>query len=165
MRAVTPARIDRLKLHIIAVGAMKSGPERDLFDDYAGRFRKSGKQLGFRGLTEVEVASGGGLQAEAMRIVAKIPAGARLIRLDEHGAQRKSIAFAKEIARLRDSGESDLVFLIGGAEGYGEAVKTAAPDTLSFGAATWPHKMVRAMLAEQLYRAASILAGTAYHKP
>lgn len=153
-----------MKLHIIAVSQMKSGPERELFDDYATRFRKSGKQLGFRGLSETEVASGGGLEAEAERLIAKIPTGARVIRLDEYGPEQRSKVLARNIARWRDAGDTDLVFLIGGAEGYGEAIKAAAPDTLSFGVATWPHKLVRAMLAEQLYRAASILAGTPYHK-
>ena len=143
---------------------MKSGPERDLYDDYSARFEKLGRRLGFRGLQEVEVASGGGLDLEADRILSKIPKGAKLIRLDEHGKVQSSQAFTNQLARFRDQGLSDLVFLIGGAEGYGSAIIKAAPDMLCFGSTTWPHKLVRAMLAEQLYRAATILAGTPYHK-
>ena len=75
-----------------------------------------------------------------------------------------SADFADKLASLRDQGIPDLVFLIGGAEGYGDAVRQAASDTLAFGPQTWPHRFVRAMLAEQVYRAMSILAGTPYHK-
>ncbi|HAE26633.1 MAG TPA: 23S rRNA (pseudouridine(1915)-N(3))-methyltransferase RlmH, partial [Hyphomonas adhaerens] len=109
-------------------------------------------------------ASGGGLDAEAGRILDKIPSGARVLRLDEFGPAIGSSDFAGKLASWRDQGVPDLVFLIGGAEGYGEAVRKAASDTLAFGPQTWPHRFVRAMLAEQVYRAMSILAGTPYHK-
>ena len=112
----------------------------------------------------LEVASGGGLDAEAVRILEKIPHGARILRLDEFGPVMGSADFARKLGQWRDQGTPDLVFLIGGAEGYGEAVKQSAPDTLAFGPQTWPHRLVRVMLAEQVYRAASILAGTPYHK-
>ena len=72
--------------------------------------------------------------------------------------------FAGNLAKWRDQGVPDLVFLIGGAEGYGDAVKSAVPETLAFGPQTWPHRFVRVMLSEQVYRAVSILAGTPYHK-
>lgn len=143
---------------------MKSGPERDLVDAYAERFRKSGRALGFRGLEETELSNGGGLEAEGKRLLDAIPSGARLIRLDEHGQEKRSKSFARDLAKWRDAGEAELCFLIGGAEGFSDAVKAAAPDQMSFGEATWPHRLVRVMLAEQLYRAASILAGSPYHK-
>ena len=153
-----------MRLTFLVVGTMKSGPERDLVDEYIKRARPVARGLGFRGIEEVEVASGGGLDAEAARILEKIPQGARLIRLDEFGPAMGSADFASNLANWRDQGTPDLVFLIGGAEGYGEAVRRAATDTLAFGPQTWPHRFVRAMLAEQVYRAMSILAGTPYHK-
>lgn len=153
-----------MKISLIAVGSMKSGPERDLFDDYASRFRRSGLSLGFREFREIELDSGGGLEKEGERILARLPKGAFAYRLDEHGKSLGSVAFATQLARLRDDGTPDLVFLIGGAEGYSREVRKAVPQTLAFGIQTWPHRLVRAMLAEQLYRAASILSGGPYHK-
>ncbi|MAU68310.1 23S rRNA (pseudouridine(1915)-N(3))-methyltransferase RlmH [Hyphomonas sp.] len=152
-----------MRLTFLVVGKMKSGPERDLVDEYLKRARPVARGLGFRGIEEIEVASGG-LDAEAGRILEKIPAGARILRLDEFGPTMGSADFADKLASLRDQGIPDLVFLIGGAEGYGDAVRQAASDTLAFGPQTWPHRFVRAMLAEQVYRAMSILAGTPYHK-
>ena len=153
-----------MRLTFLVVGKMKSGPERDLVDEYLKRARPVARGLGFRGIEEIEVASGGGLDAEAARILEKIPAGARVLRLDEFGPSMGSADFADKLAAWRDQGTPDLVFLIGGAEGYGEAVRQTAADTLAFGPQTWPHRFVRAMLAEQVYRAMSILAGTPYHK-
>ena len=153
-----------MRLTFLVVGKMKSGPERDLVDEYLKRARPVARGLGFRGIEEVEVASGGGMDAEAARLVEKLPQGARLLRLDEFGPAMGSAGFAQKLAGWRDNGTPDLVFLIGGAEGYGEAIRQLAPDTLAFGPQTWPHRLVRAMLAEQVYRAMSILAGTPYHK-
>ncbi|WP_300389934.1 23S rRNA (pseudouridine(1915)-N(3))-methyltransferase RlmH [Henriciella sp.] len=153
-----------MRITILAVGRLKSGPELDLFDDYLDRFRKAGRALGFRSLDLVEVESGGGMEAEAERLMAKLPQGGHAIRLDEHGREHRSTAFSRYIAQLRDRGVPDLCFLIGGAEGYGSAVQAAVPETMAFGKQTWPHRLVRAMLAEQLYRAVSIEAGLPYHK-
>ncbi|MEZ5997254.1 MAG: 23S rRNA (pseudouridine(1915)-N(3))-methyltransferase RlmH [Hyphomonas sp.] len=153
-----------MRLVFLVVGKLKSGPERDLVDEYLKRARPVARSLGFRGIEEIEVANGGGLDAEAGRILEKIPSGAKILRLDEFGPSMGSEPFAHKLALWRDQGTPDLVFLIGGAEGYGEAVKQAAPETLAFGPQTWPHRFVRVMLAEQVYRAVSILAGTPYHK-
>ncbi len=153
-----------MRLTILAVGRLKAGPERDLVDEYVKRAGPIARSLGFRGLEEVEVASGGGLDAEAARLAEKLPAGAKAIRLDEHGPAMGSAEFARKLAAWRDQGVPDLVFLIGGAEGYGEPVRQAVPETLAFGPQTWPHRFVRVMLAEQIYRAVSILSGTPYHK-
>lgn len=153
-----------MRLTILTVGRLKAGPERELCDDYLERFRKAGRQLGYRSVDVIEVDSGGGLDAEADRLMAKLPAGAQAIRLDEFGKEFRSKDFADYLARLRDQGVPDLCFLIGGAEGYGEAVRRAVPQTMAFGKQTWPHRLVRAMLAEQLYRAASLEAGLPYHK-
>lgn len=153
-----------MHITIISVGKVKSGPTKDMTDDYAGRFAKAGPSLGFRSIKLVEVASGGGLDAEGDRIIAKVPNGAKTIRLDEFGHQYTSKAFAKQIAKLRDQGTPDLCFLIGSAEGYSQAVREAYPDTMALGPQTWPHRLVKVMLTEQIYRAASILGGLPYHK-
>lgn len=153
-----------MRLTLLTVGRLKSGPEKELVDDYVNRFRKAGRSLGFRGFDLIEVESGGGMAAEGTRLLAKFPKGAKVLRLDEHGPQMTSKAFAKHLAKSRDQGTPDLVFLIGGAEGYSQAIRDAAPDTLAFGPQTWPHRLVKVMLAEQVYRAASLLAGSPYHK-
>lgn len=153
-----------MRITILTVGRLKSGPERELCEDYLDRFRKAGRALGYRSADLIETDSGGGLDAEAERLVAKLPQGAHAIRLDEFGKEHRSTAFSSYLARLRDQGTPDLCFLIGGAEGYGDAVTQAVPETMAFGKQTWPHRLVRAMLAEQLYRAVSIEAGLPYHK-
>lgn len=153
-----------MRLTFLVVGRLKSGPERDLVDEYVKRAGPVARGLGFRAIEEIEVASGGGLDAEADRLLAKIPQGAKCIRLDEHGRAFGSVEFSEKLASWRDQGIGDLVFLIGGAEGYGDAVRRAVPETLAFGPQTWPHRLVRVMLAEQVYRALSIEAGTPYHK-
>ncbi len=146
----------------MTVGRLKRSPERELIDDYLQRAEKSGKQLGFRSVEEIEVESGG-LEDEGRRLLAKIPSGASVLRLDERGRSMRSEAFATKLGKVRDDG-GDICFLIGGAEGYANSVIDAAPDTLSLGDFTWPHRLARVMLAEQIYRAFSILAGTPYHK-
>lgn len=153
-----------MKLSIVAVGPLKSGPEHELISTYAGRFAATAGPLGLSGLNVVAVKSGGGLEREGERLLAKLTAKARTLRLDEHGPAWSSVKLARNIASWRDDGERALVFLIGGAEGYSDAVKAAVPQTLALGPQTWPHMLVRVMIAEQVYRAASILAGTPYHK-
>lgn len=153
-----------MRITILVVGRLKSGPELELCNDYLDRFRKAGRQLGYRSAEVIEVDSGGGLDAEAARILDKIPQGASIVRLDEFGRDYTSTDFSDWLSRLRDQGTPDLCFLIGGAEGYGDAVRGAAPQKIAFGKQTWPHRLVRAMLAEQLYRAASLEAGLPYHK-
>jgi 23S rRNA (pseudouridine1915-N3)-methyltransferase len=153
-----------MRLQIVGVGRLKDGPERSLTDDYIGRTLPLARQLGFRGLEEHEVASGGGLEAEGTRLLARIADGATCLRLDEAGDNLTSSELARRLAAWRDDGVRDTIFLIGGAEGYSQEVRRAVPRTLAFGAQTWPHRLVRAMLAEQVYRAMTILAGTPYHK-
>jgi len=155
---------DSMRITLISVGRLKNGPEKELSDDYANRFRKTGRALGFRDFSFIDVDSGPSLDAEGDRLIARIPTGAMTIRLDEFGPQKSSTEFASWLGNLKDGGESDLVFLIGGAEGYSEAIRQAAPKTLALGPQTWPHRLVRVMLCEQLYRGAAILAGLPYHK-
>lgn len=153
-----------MHISLISVGKLKSGPEKDLVDDYVNRFNKAGPSIGLRSLKLIDLANGGGLDAEGERIRSAIPKHAHSIRLDEHGPQLSSVKFADRIARLRDDGQNHLCFLIGGAEGYSDAVRNACRDTLALGPQTWPHRLVKVMIAEQLYRAVSLQAGLPYHK-
>ena len=153
-----------MHITLISIGKLKSGPEKDLVDDYVSRFNKAGPGIGLRSLKLVDLASGGGMNSEGERLLSAIPEGARVVRLDEHGPQLRSVTFSDRIAKWRDDGQSQLCFLIGGAEGYSAAVRDACPDTMAFGPQTWPHRLVKVMLVEQLYRAVSLQAGLPYHK-
>ncbi|WP_159716671.1 23S rRNA (pseudouridine(1915)-N(3))-methyltransferase RlmH [Geminicoccus flavidas] len=101
---------------------------------------------------------------EARLLLAKVPQGATVVALDEHGRQFDSVAFAGRLGSWRDQGVRDLAFLIGGAAGHGRAVLERADLKLAFGSMTWPHMLVRVMLAEQIYRATTILSGHPYHR-
>jgi 23S rRNA (pseudouridine1915-N3)-methyltransferase len=155
-----------MRVHIAAVGRLRGGPERALFDDYLARLEKTGRGLGLvpAGVTEVEDRKGGGSEAEGRLLLAAVPEGAALWALDERGRTMTSPDFAAAIARERDAGRRDLVLAIGGADGLDGGVRDAADMSISFGAMVWPHMLVRVMLAEQLYRAATILAGSPYHR-
>lgn len=153
-----------MHISLISVGKLKSGPEKDLVDDYVNRFNRAGPGIGLRSLKLVDLASGGGLPAEGERLLDAIPSGAKVLRLDEHGPQWSSVKLSNQVAKWRDDGLGHLSFLIGGAEGYSDAVRAAHKDTLAFGPQTWPHRLVKVMLAEQLYRAVSLQAGLPYHK-
>ena len=113
-------------------------------------------------ILEVEGRKGGKL-AEAEAILAKTD-GARLIACDERGKSFASRDFAARVAALRDDGVRQLAFVVGGADGLDASVRAAAAEVISFGPATWPHALARVMLAEQIYRAVSILAGAPYHR-
>lgn len=153
-----------MHITLISVGKLKKGPEKELVDDYVDRFNKSGPSIGLRSLKLIDIASGGGLDAEGQRLLSAIPDGAAVRRLDEHGPAWPSVKLANHLAQRRDSGTGHYCFLIGGAEGYSQAVREAYPDTLAFGPQTWPHRLVKVMIAEQLYRSVSLLAGLPYHK-
>jgi 23S rRNA (pseudouridine1915-N3)-methyltransferase len=101
---------------------------------------------------------------EARLLLAKVPAGASVVALDERGRQLTSVRFAEQLRTWRDQGQRDIAFLIGGADGHGTAVAGRADLKLALGMMTWPHMLVRAMLVEQLYRASTILAGHPYHR-
>jgi len=155
-----------VKVHLCAVGRLRAGPERALVDDYLTRFDRTGRPLGLGPAREHEVEDkrGGGMAAEAALLVRAAPAGALRVVLDERGAALDSPAFAQKLAGWRDSGAGEVAFLIGGADGLAPELRDGADFALSLGAMVWPHLLVRVMLAEQLYRAASILAGSPYHR-
>ena len=155
-----------MRLHICAVGRLRAGPERDLINDYTTRFDRIGRPLGLGPLTEHEVEDrkGGGMTAEADLLARAVPAGALLAVLDERGRVISSPQFADHLAKWRDDGQQDVAFVIGGADGIATALRDRADFALSFGHMVWPHLLVRVMLAEQLYRAATILGGGPYHR-
>ena len=145
---------------------MRAGPERALVDDYLTRFDRTGRALGLGPVQEHEVEDrrGGGMEAEAELLARAVPAGALLAVLDERGRMLSSPDFADRLGRWRDGGRQDVAFVIGGADGIAPALRAQADFALSFGQMVWPHMLVRVMLAEQLYRAASILANAPYHR-
>lgn len=155
-----------MRLHLCAVGRLRAGPERDLVDDYLQRLDRTGRPLGLGPATEHEAEDrkGGGIAAEGLLLARAIPDGAALCVLDERGKTLSSPEFAQALAGWRDSGRQDAAFVIGGSDGVDPALRARADLTLSFGRMVWPHMLVRVMLAEQLYRAATILAGSPYHR-
>jgi 23S rRNA (pseudouridine1915-N3)-methyltransferase len=155
-----------MRVHICAVGRLRKGPERDLYDDYLTRFDRTGRglALGPAKLIEVEDKKGGGMAAEAMLLGRAIPDGSLICTMDERGKLMSSPDFAAQLGAWRDQGRQDLTFVIGGADGIDQGLRARADASLSFGKMVWPHILVRVMLAEQLYRAASILAGGPYHR-
>jgi 23S rRNA (pseudouridine1915-N3)-methyltransferase len=155
-----------MRVTICAVGRLRQGPEKTLFDDYTQRFHRTGRGLGLGPvlLQEVDDRKGGGMTAEAALLGKAIPAGAAVCCLDERGKAMTSPDFAGQLGKWRDAGRSDLALVIGGADGIDPALRARADLALSFGPMVWPHMLARVMLAEQLYRAAAILAGTPYHR-
>ncbi len=145
---------------------MKAGPERALLDDYLARFDRTGRALGLgpAEMHEVEDRKGGGMDAEAELLERALPKGAVIVAMDERGKLLSSPDFSDKLAGWRDTGRGDVAFVIGGADGIAPALRDRAEFTLSFGKMVWPHMLARVMLAEQLYRAASILAGAPYHR-
>jgi len=151
-----------LKLTIAAIGRAGRGPERDLYEHYAGRIRWP---LSLRELEEKKKLQAAQLIArEGELLLAAAPARATLVALDRRGKLLDSAAFASQLQRWRDGSVAEVAFLIGGADGHGDGVLKRANLVVSFGAMTWPHLLARAMLAEQIYRAQQLLAGHPYHR-
>lgn len=159
-----------MRILIAAAGRGRGTPEEELCENYLARAKAMGRKLGFAGaaLDAVDVSRAASAKArmmeEAGRLKRKIPPGARRIALDRRGKPATSEEFAQRLAKWRDAGTRDLVFLIGGPDGLAGELRDAADERLAFGPQTWPHLLVRAMLAEQIYRAFSILAGHPYHR-
>lgn len=158
-----------MRIGVHAVGRMKAGPERDLAARYFDRFAKAGPAIGLEWAGVAEIAESRAQTAalrkqEEGRALGAALQGSALILLDETGKSIGSEAFAARIGELRDGGARSLLFAIGGADGHDPDLRKTASLVLSFGAMTWPHQIVRIMLAEQLYRAATILSGHPYHR-
>ena len=156
-----------MRVHVRAVGRLHArSEERALTSDYLDRFAKTSRTLGWSGVSEgdVEDKRGGGMSAEADLLRKAMPDGALLVCLDERGRSMTSPQFAERLRGWADEGRPHVCFVIGGADGIDPSLRAEADMLLSFGPMVWPHMLVRVMLAEQLYRAASILAGAPYHR-
>ncbi|MBZ9654463.1 23S rRNA (pseudouridine(1915)-N(3))-methyltransferase RlmH [Phyllobacterium lublinensis] len=159
-----------MRITVFAVGRMKSGPERELADRYFDRLKKMGGPLGLEFGSLIEITESRGQQSdlrkqeESSKVLEALEPGGILILLDERGKTMASEAFAGAIARFRDDGKRQLLFAIGGPDGHHASLRDRADLVLALGAMTWPHQIVRILVAEQLYRATTILAGHPYHR-
>jgi 23S rRNA (pseudouridine1915-N3)-methyltransferase len=159
-----------MRLIVAAIGRLKAGPERELAERFRDRVAKAGRAVGLRDIEIVEIRESRAQDAakrileESIALANVIPERAALVALDERGENIDSVAFMGALRGWRDAGRPAAVFCIGGADGLGGEIKQRADLALAFGAATWPHQLVRIMLLEQLYRAVTILAGHPYHR-
>jgi 23S rRNA (pseudouridine1915-N3)-methyltransferase len=159
-----------MRLIVAAVGRLKKGPERELAERYRDRIAKSCRAVGLKDSEVVEIAESRARDAqrrkteESIALAQLCPEGAATILLDERGEDLGSVALANTLGRWRDQGRPAAVFIIGGPDGVAGTLREGADLCLAFGAATWPHQLVRIMLLEQLYRAMTVLAGHPYHR-
>lgn len=152
-----------MKLSVLAIGRARAGPEADLVRDYLGRFDAAGRALGL-GPSELVELEDRKRRGESALLLDAVPDRAFVVALDERGKTMTSPAFARLLETIRDDGAREAAFLIGGADGHDDALRARADRLLSFGPMVWPHMLARVMLAEQLYRAVSILNGSPYHR-
>lgn len=145
---------------------MRQGPERDLVDDYLNRALLLARQTGFLSVEEqaIDVRNCKSRTEETLKIFDGIPKSALCIALDERGKTLSSRQIAKAFSKARDDGLSEIYLVIGAADGFDPSAVPANVSKWALGPQTWPHKLVRVMIAEQCYRALSILAGTPYHR-
>jgi 23S rRNA (pseudouridine1915-N3)-methyltransferase len=159
-----------MKLIVHAVGRLKAGPERELAERYFDRLAKSGPAVGleFSGVTEIAESRAQTAterrREEGQRLQTQLQPGTALVLLDERGKNLPSEELAGRVGLLRDGGRKAMLEAIGGADGHDASLRDQAELVVSFGALTWPHQLVRVMLAEQLYRVTTILAGHPYHR-
>ena len=154
-----------MKVHIVAAGRVRAGPEGMLVNSYLERFAKTGRSVGLGKATVFEYEAGPAGKPPASQIErAAKDNHAILCTLDEQGSLLTSRDFARQLAKWRDRGIRQTTFLIGGADGIDAATRNRADHCLSLGRIVLPHLLARVVLAEQLYRAVSILAGTSYHR-
>jgi 23S rRNA (pseudouridine1915-N3)-methyltransferase len=159
-----------MRLIVAAVGRLKRGPERDLAERYRVRASKAGRGVGLRGVEVVEVTESRARDIarrateESIALAQLIPEGAVRVVLDERGQNLDSAAFTGVLRGWRDAGRPAAAFIIGGADGLASSLREEADLRLAFGAATWPHQILRVMLLEQIYRAVTILSGHPYHR-
>ncbi|NTS32507.1 23S rRNA (pseudouridine(1915)-N(3))-methyltransferase RlmH [Phyllobacterium sp. BT25] len=159
-----------MRITVFAVGRMKSGPERELADRYFDRLKKTGAPLGLEFASVTEITESRAQhpelrkQEESAKVLEALDQGGVLVLLDERGKTLSSEAFAEKIARFRDDGKRQLLLAIGGPDGHDPALRDRADLVLALGAMTWPHQIVRILVAEQMYRATTILSGHPYHR-
>ncbi|HTP91461.1 MAG TPA: 23S rRNA (pseudouridine(1915)-N(3))-methyltransferase RlmH [Xanthobacteraceae bacterium] len=159
-----------MRIVVAAVGRLKQGPETELSERYRKRAAQTGRALGLRDIEIVEIResraddAGKRMLEESIALANIIPQGAAVVLLDVNGENIDSASLTAQIAKWRGDDRPAVVFLIGGADGLAASLRDKAQLRLSFGAATWPHQLVRIMLLEQLYRATTILSGHPYHR-
>jgi len=159
-----------MRLIVVAVGRLKQGPERALAETYRKRAQATGRALGLREIEIVEIRESRAQDAERRRIEESIaianviPERATVVVLDERGESLDSAALAALLREWRAEDRPAVCFVIGAVDGLAAALYQRGTLKLAFGAATWPHQLVRIMLLEQLYRATTILAGHPYHR-
>lgn len=160
-----------MRLSVIAVGRLKAGPEKSLAADYLTRAEGLGRKAGISRIAvtefaESQAATAPSRMAEESRLIAgALPPRAFTIVLDERGKAMTSEAFAELLRKHIDGGTQDLAFVIGGPDGHAPETRDQAGVLLSFGAMTWPHRLVRVLLFEQIYRAVTIMVNHPYHRP
>ncbi len=159
-----------MRIVIAAVGRLKRGPETELADRYARRAAQTGRGLGLRNIETIEIRESRAADSakrmieESIALANVIPQDAAVALLDADGDNLDSIGLAGRLSQWRSDGRPVAVFVIGGPDGLAESLRDKAEFRLAFGAATWPHQLVRVMLMEQLYRAMTILSGHPYHR-
>ncbi|MCM2396415.1 23S rRNA (pseudouridine(1915)-N(3))-methyltransferase RlmH [Rhizobium sp. S95] len=159
-----------MRIGIYAVGRLKSGPEKELASRYLDRFAKAGPPSGLElsRMVELPESRAGNAQTrkreEAAELLKSMPDGVMLLVLDERGKALDSEEFAALLGEHRDRGQRDLAIVIGGADGVDPDLRERAKVVLNLGRLTWPHQLVRILIAEQLYRAVTILSGHPYHR-
>jgi len=159
-----------MRIIVAAIGRLKQGPETELSERYRKRAAQTGRALGLRDVEIIEIRESRAAEApkrmieESIALATIIPQGAAVVLLDSRGENLDSASLANQLAKFRSNDRPAVVFVIGGADGLAPSLHDKAELRLSFGAATWPHQLVRVMLLEQLYRATTILTGHPYHR-
>ena len=155
-----------MKISISAIGRLRKSPEKELIDDYLSRFSKLAKPFGLslNPIIEIEDKKGGGPKAEAQLLEKHFQKNSKIIALDETGISLSSKEFTDYLSNWVTDGIGHCHLIIGGADGLDAKILEKSNLKMSFGKMVWPHMLVRVMLAEQLYRAATILAGSPYHR-
>ena len=166
-----PKASNEMRIVLICVGRLRTGPERELFARYFKRLGEMGRRVGVAGVDLRELDESRARRPEERRneeataITAVAPAEAEFVALDERGHSPTSEEWAADIARVRDAAQPSYAVVIGGPDGLSPLLLAKASRIISFGAMTWPHQLVRVMASEQLYRALTILSGHPYHRP
>jgi 23S rRNA (pseudouridine1915-N3)-methyltransferase len=159
-----------MRIVVAAVGRLKQGPETELSERYRKRATQTGRNLGLRDVEIIEVRESRAddpdkrMLEESIALANIIPQGAAVVLLDARGENLDSAGLATQLSQWRSNDRPAVIFLIGGADGLAQSLRDKATLRLAFGAATWPHQLVRVMLLEQLYRATTILSGHPYHR-
>ena len=160
-----------MRLQVLGIGRLRAGPEKLLADDYQTRLEGLGRKAGITRVTVTDFAESqaqtAGLRQdeECKLLTAALAPKAQTLVLDERGRPLASEDFSKLLQRHLDQGTPDLAFLIGGPDGHAAETCQKAHQLISFGPMTWPHRLVRVMLFEQIYRAVTIMVNHPYHRP